>query len=300
MNNAIRISMVIFLRIPHIVINYLRTKLMYKKTYINAKHIHTHTITPKKMNEKGSGCSVSGKKYELAVYNIVKRTKLNGIEFNTQVETELGGCSSKNDIECNMKEAMARDISIEIKKSKTPDWMQCCLKYDETDKKWIGSKRNKIPEASKTVFEDLISTLTLFNGKIPPFMLKNITHEEWVKIKRETTDFNDVYIECPSDTIMKLYSRKGCSYIQISDKGLYHLGNDICDFKVPAFVCEQQLRVRTKIHKRKNKNGFCDLSVTVACQPKNMNGLGIANSEYSLDNRTKLPTNLVYDESSGE
>ena len=299
-----RNPMVIFLRIPHIVINYLRIKLMYKKTYINAKHIHTHThththtITPKKMNEKGSGCSVSGKKYELAVYNIVKRTKLNGIEFNTQVETELGGCSSKNDIECNMKEAMARDISIEIKKSKTPDWMQCCLKYDDTDKKWIGSKRNKIPEASKTVFEDLISTLTLFNGKIPPFMLKNITHEEWVKIKRETTDFNDVYIDCPSDTIMKLYGKKGCSYIQISDKGLYHLGNDICDFKVPAFVCDQQLRVRTKIHKRKNKNGFCDLSVTVACQPKNINNL--VSSEYSLDNRTKLPTNLVYDESSGE
>ena len=299
-----RNPMVIFLRIPHIVINYLKIKLMYKKTYINAKHIHTHThththtITPKKMNEKGSGCSVSGKKYELAVYNIVKRTKLNGIEFNTQVETELGGCSSKNDIECNMKEAMARDISIEIKKSKTPDWMQCCLKYDDTDKKWIGSKRNKIPEASKTVFEDLISTLTLFNGKIPPFMLKNITHEEWVKIKRETTDFNDVYIDCPSDTIMKLYGKKGCSYIQISDKGLYHLGNDICDFKVPAFVCDQQLRVRTKIHKRKNKNGFCDLSVTVACQPKNINNL--VSSEYSLDNRTKLPTNLVYDESSGE
>ena len=295
--------MVIFLRIPRIVINYLRIKLIYKNSYVNTKYTHKHTITPKEMNEahevhktkeKGSLCSISGKKYELAVYNIVKKTKLNGIEFNTQIETDLGGCSSKNDIECNMKEAMARDISIEIKKLKTPDWMQCCLKYDEINKKWIGSKRNKIPEASKTVFEDLISTLTLFNGKIPPFMLKNITHEEWVKIKRETTDFNDVYIDCPSDTIMKLYGKKGCSYIQISDKGLYHLGDDICDFKVPAFVCEQQLRVRTKIHKRKNKNGFCDLSVTVACQPKNINNL--VSSEFSLDNRMKLPTNLVYDE----
>jgi hypothetical protein len=250
------------------------------------------------MNEKGSRCSVSGKKYELAVYNIVKKTKLNGIEFNTQKESELGGCSSKNDIECNMKEVEARDISVEIKKRKTPDWMQCCLKYDDTDKKWIGSKRNKIPEASKKVFEELISSVTLFNGKIPLFMLKDITHEEWVNIKRDTTDFNDVYIDCPSDTIMKLYSEKGCSYIQISDKGLYHLGNDICDFKVPAFVCDQQLRVRTKIHKRKNKNGFCDLSVTVACQPKNLNSL--ASSEFSLDNRMKLPTNLVYDESSSE
>ena len=295
--------------------------MIYKNSYVHTKYTHIHTntntISSKKMNEvnetnetnetnkmkeKGSRCSVSGKKYELAVYNIVKKTRLNGIEFNTQIESELGGCSSKNDIECNMKEAMARDISVEIKKLKTPDWMQCCLKYDDTDKKWIGSKKNKIPEASKKVFEELISTVTLFNGKIPPFMLKDITHEEWVNIKSETTDYNDVYVGCPSDTIMKLYSEKGCSYIQISDKGLYHLGNDVCDFKVPAFVCDQQLRVRTKIHKRNNKKGFCKLSVTVACQPKNTNSL--VSSEFSLDNQMKLPTNLVYQEntcaSSGE
>ena len=41
--------------------------------------------------------------------------------FNTQYEEDLGGCNSKNDIECNMKSL--RDIS------KTPDWMQCSLKY---------------------------------------------------------------------------------------------------------------------------------------------------------------------------
>ena len=124
------------------------------------------------MNEKGSGCSVNGKKYELEVYNVVKNSKLNGTLFNTQNEDELGGCSSKNDIECNM--SSTGDIGIELKKSKTPDWMQCSLKYDIASKKWIGSSKNKIPEASKKVFEYLISTNTLFNGNIPPFMLKNI------------------------------------------------------------------------------------------------------------------------------
>lgn len=242
------------------------------------------------MNEKGSGCSINGKKYELEVYNVVKKSKLNGKLFNTQNEDELGGCSSKNDIECNMNSI--KDISIEIKKSKTPDWMQCSLQYDNTNKKWIGSSKNKIPEASKKMFEDLISTLTLFNGNIPPFMLKDITHEEWIKIKNETTDFNDTYIDCPSDTIMKLYREKGCSYIQISEKGLYHLGNDVCDFNVPAFICDQRLRVRTKIHERKNKKGFCKLSVTIACQPKNISKL--LNSKYSLDNQMALPNNLVY------
>lgn len=242
------------------------------------------------MNEKGSGCSINGKKYELEVYNVIKKSKLNGNLFNTQNENELGGCSSKNDIICNMNSIM--DISIEIKKSKTPDWMQCSLKYDNMNKKWIGSSRNKIPKASKRVFEDLISTITLFNGIIPPFMLKNITHEEWIKMKNETIDFNDMYIDCPNDTIMKLYNEKGCSYIQISEKGLYHLGNDKCDFNVPVFICEQRLRVRTKIHEKKNKKGFCKLSVTIACQPKNINNL--VNSEYSLDNQLTLPSNLLY------
>jgi hypothetical protein len=93
---------------------------------------------------------------------------------------------------------------------------------------------------------------------------------------------------------MKLYSKKDCSYIQISEKGLYHLGNDICDFKVPSFTCEQRLRVRTKIHEKKNKKGFCKLSVTIACQPKKIKNL--INSEYSLDNHMKLPLILSYDD----
>ena len=38
------------------------------------------------MSEKGSGCSINGKKYELDVYNVVKKCKLNGTIFNTQNE----------------------------------------------------------------------------------------------------------------------------------------------------------------------------------------------------------------------
>ena len=222
---------------------------------------------------------------------MVKNSKINGNSFNTQLESELGGCSSKNDICCNMNSI--RDVSIEIKKYKTPDWMQCSLKYDNSNKTWIGSSKNKIPEGSKKIFEYLISSVTLFNGNIPPFMLKDITHEEWIKTKNETLDFNDYYIDCPNDTIKNLYAEKGCSYIQVSEKGLYYLENDVCCFTVPQFICEQQLRVRIKVHERKNKKGFCKLSVTISCQPKNINNL--VNSDYSLDNKMKLPNNLVYD-----
>ena len=242
-----------------------------------------------KNNLKGAGCSVSGKKYELEVYNVVKKCKLNNNDFNRQKENELGGCNSKNDIECIME---SFNIPIEIKKFNTPDWMQCSLKYDFINEKWIGSPKNKIPEKSKKIFEELISTTSLFNGKIPLFILKDIIHEEWLEIKKETNDFNDFYLDCSNHTIKNLYSEKGCFYIQISDKGLYHLGNDICKFNVPEFICEQQLRVRTKIHTRKNSKGFCKLSVTISCQPKNIKLL--PNSNYSLDNSSKLPANLLY------
>ena len=233
--------------------------------------------------------SISGKKYELDIFNIVKNCLLNNIKFNTQDKKDLGGCNNKNDIECNF--IIEKNIPIEIKKSNAPDWMQCSLKFDTINNKWIGSLNNKIPEYSKNIFENLISSVKLFNGKIPHFMINDITHDEWLKIKKETTDFNDIYINCPNDTIKKLYSEKGCKYIQISNKGLYHLGNDICDFKVPEFICEQQLRVRTKIHTKKNNKGYCKLSVTIACQPKNIKDL--INSKYSLDDYKKLPSNLI-------
>jgi hypothetical protein len=171
--------------------------------------------------------------------------------------------------------------------------MQCSLHYDNINKRWVGGTRNKIPDASKKLFEDIISNITLFNGNIPPFVVNNITHEEWLKIKKETTDYSDFYIDCPNDTIKRLYSNKGCSYIQLSEKGLYHLGDDKCNFNVPDFICEQQIRGRIKIHERKNKKGFCKLSITIACKPKNINNL--INSEFSLDNKARLPNNLVYD-----
>jgi hypothetical protein len=239
------------------------------------------------MLSKGARCSASGRKYELTVYNIVKKCALNGSAFNTQTEDELGGCNAKNDIECVMGGVA---IPIEIKKMRAPDWMQCSLKND--GEKWIGSFKNKIPDNSKKIFEELVSTATLFNGKIPPFMLKEIMHEEWLQIKKTTSDFNDFYLDCPNDTIERLYSEKGCAYIQISDKGLYHLGCDICEFNVPEFICDQQLRVRTKIHAKKGQNGFCKLSVTIACQPKNIKQL--PKSNYSLDDISKLPDNLLY------
>jgi len=170
--------------------------------------------------------------------------------------------------------------------------MQCSLNYNFEIHKWKCSPKNKIPKNAKDIFESLIINKNIFNNKIPPFLLKNLTYQEWIKIKSSINDFNDIYLDCPNNTIKELYKEKGCYYIQISDKGLYHLGNDICKFNVPEFICSQHLRIRIKVHTTSTSKGFCQLSVMISCLPKNINLL--INSPFSLDNIKKLPINLHY------
>ena len=245
----------------------------------------------KKDLKKGSECSVQGNKYENAIYNIVKHTKINGKNFNTQKKEELGCSSARNDIECNY--VYKCDIGIEIKKANTPDWMQCVLKYDAILNKWKTSEKSKIPEDSRHIFDKLIKNVNLYN-KPPPFLEKDITHKEWLQIKQEDSTWNDKYISIPDNTIRQLYYKKHCQYIQISDGyGLYRLNDDVCEFKVPLFTVKQRLRIRIKVHTKKNNLGYCKLSVTMSCQPINIKQLKI--SDFSLDNKEKLPQNLIYE-----
>jgi hypothetical protein len=240
---------------------------------------------------KGSRCSENGKAYEKMVHNVIRHCSIDDKPFHTQKEDELAGSSNRNDIECNFN--TERDIGIEVKKYLTPDWMQCSVKYDKKTKSWEATKKGKNPVECRKIFNSLINKLNLYDGEIPPFMKTPITHEEWVNIKRGTQKWDDKYFDIPPDCISKLYKAKGCNYIQISDGyGLYCLGDDICHFDVPCFYVEQQLRVRTKIHTKKNKKGYCCLSVTVACQPKNITKL--EKSKYTLDDIDKLPISLIH------
>ena len=130
---------------------------------------------------KGSQCSVSGSKYEKQIHNITICSCINDIPFNTQKVADLGGSSSNNDINCNY---IDKDVGIEIKKFNTPDWMQCSIKFDSNTKIWQGSKKCKIPNECRCMFDELIKTINLFDGNIPPFITKSITHEEWKDIKK--------------------------------------------------------------------------------------------------------------------
>ena len=257
---------------------------MYHKKFINIIR-NFSTIS------KGHNCSIEGNNYEKKIYNIIKNYMINNNPFNTQKEYELAGCTNKIDIQCNFYKE--KDIGIEIKKFNTPDWMQCTIKYNKDNKNWEVSKKTKNNSECIKLFNILINDIKLYNEELPPFIEKSITHKEWIELKNINNKWDDVYIDIPSDYISKLYKAKGCHYIQISNGyGLYHLGNDICNFDVPLFDIEQQLRIRTKVHNRNNKKGFCCLSITIACKPKNINIIN--KSKYSLDDENKLPICLIY------
>ena len=241
---------------------------------------------------KGQLCSINGYNYEKKIYNILNKCYLNDKKFNTQKDNELGGSKNINDIQCNY--IYEKDINIEIKKFKTPDYVQNSLMYDKNKNKYITTQRNKNPIECCKLFDKLISNNIIFNNEIAPFIEQNITHKEWLEIKKNTDKWNDKYIDIPNDTIKKMYCFKGCNYIQIENYGLYHLGNDICNFGVPEFIVKQKLRIRTKVHNKTNKKGFCDLSVVVSCCPDYRSMQLLEKSKYSLDNVEKLPINLIY------
>jgi hypothetical protein len=224
---------------------------------------------------------INGKLYEEKIWKVCNKIKLNNKKFCTMKKNKLG-CD--HDIICN--NIKKNDLFIEIKKQNTPDWMQLSIKPDKNGV-WKSQGKNKIPKQSKKLLEKLIKKYKIFNSRIPPFFYKNITHAEWKTIKKNTCDFNDMYIACPNNTIAKLYKYKKCSYIQISKYGLYHLGKDICKFNVPYFTCKQVLRIRTKIHTKCNKNGYIRASVIISPRPYIQK-----KSRYTLDNFSFLPKKL--------
>ena len=267
--------------------NTIMTQSPGKSTVPTSESMSTKTI---EACPAGSQCSVSGRNYERQIAATCRKVKSPhlAIPFNTQDDAVLGGSSADIDITLNWR--AENDIGVEAKRP-TPDWMQMKLQKNQTGA-WVGVENAKIPKASKTIFESIIGSTVLFGGKTPTFLVRSMKYSEWTAIKAANPEFGDTYITCSTDTISDLYRAKGCQYIQVANKGLYHTGIDTCNFGVPYFRCDQRIRIRIKVHSsgvRQNKNAA--LSVTAAAQPVNIKTL--SPSPYSLDSPSKLPPQLL-------
>jgi hypothetical protein len=181
-----------------------------KKKLINTVYSYTTDSSP---SIKGKKCSENGKKYEKLVYSVCSKISFKNTTttFCNKVEEALAGCGSQNDIECEYKKSI---IPIEIKSYKSPDWMQMAL-LPETNKKtsdiirWKSSANAKIPETSRNLFDNMIKDEILFDNKIPPFFNTNMTHKDWVELKKKKEHFKDHTYKCDDNFISELYAAKG-------------------------------------------------------------------------------------------
>jgi len=214
-----------------------------------------HTLVQKVC--KGSMCSVNGKEYEDLCYGNIKHSP--------KIMGQGGGSSHKQDI-------YTQNGHIECKRAKqSPDWGQSKLNWEEG--RWVPTNE---------LFQRYMDRV---NFKPPPFLInKKMTRDEWIKIKH---DYKDEYLTVDNHEIQNFYKNKGCAYIQILGRGLYHLGEDPLEWGVPEFKVEQRMRIRAKDHGSRASTRY---SVTAAFQPLNIKAL--VPSEYSIDDRTRLPPNL--------
>ena len=251
---------------------------------------------PIKKVERNSGsiCSKNGTKYEKENYNILRNTTLNGKPFNTQKVNELGGSSAGKDLKCNY--ILERDIGIEIKNSIGAEFIQ--LDVHKEDNIWRGPRITKrshpISVVNRYLKEINFNSADLFYGVMPPL---NKTREEfdiWEKEflnkkqqKGDGTKKEYHWVCTSSDFVKNNYKEKGNDYIQIRNYGLYHLGEDKCNFGVPEFNPNKTImRIRCK---RRGGKGCAPSSITISAWISELD-----KSPYSLDNIEKLPTKLRY------
>lgn len=206
--------------------------------------------------------SLSGKRYESLIADLLK------------IVNTAGSNKHLNDIRIPFMES---HIDVEVKQTIKAEFGQKCAIVKEG-----------ILTIPDPLFQDCIAHTELFNGHIPPFLQKSgITFPEWDSVAEL---FRDENYHAPSSVISQFYKRKGNSYIQIRDYGLYHTGEDIAGFGVPEFKCPTFLRVRCKRHGKKCAITGKDIPSSV------MTSFWIKTpplpSPYSLDNPIKFPEQL--------
>lgn len=235
------------------------------------------------MQRVGAKCSLQGRQYERDIAHICKLFQSpflsNDIPLHTQHDYQLGGCTAKQDLYLNVYGI--EDIGIEIKR-KTPDWMQMSIIPNDSEYgKWMPTHKHKIPPGSRDIFQKYLDDIIF---PIPPFITRSITYDEWQEYKHE---FRDQYHNIPNTTIALAYAMKNTKYIQLHGYGLYHTGEDVCNFGVPMFECDQRMRIRCKRHGKKDATGRdIPSSVTVSFTPRYKT---LTKSPFSLDSKHMFP-----------
>jgi hypothetical protein len=202
--------------------------------------------------------------YIAKVKNISRWCNVNNSEFyntkSSDLKTHLNGSP----------------ILFKLKKHDVLNWERFILKYCNYNIPYIPNS-----------LESMIDIKVLFSGRIPIFMFKNISFNYWLSIKH---NYENISLICPPHALTCIYRDHGYKYIQISEKGLYHLGDDIYNFGVPKFLCPQRIYFETNVIRY--TDDICKVVPIISCRPTNITKL--ISSNFSLDSIKTLPQSIKY------
>lgn len=133
---------------------------------------------------------------------------------------------------------------VEVKNKTAPDFGQ---------KKLTWSRQKGWEWSEKDIITDLYDKLGVMKYIDKNFVPRRYTVSagsiSMLDKKHDQTKFEKRGIQLSNPRYLyEFYARKNCYYIQIENKGLYHLKNDIANLVVPRFMPELTLRLRAKTH----------------------------------------------------
>ena len=141
---------------------------------------------------------------------------------------------------------------VEVKLDTKVDFGQGSLDYDLKNKKWIlgGAKTDSAVQMRK--FLEAIGVPKMVNeawGQYGPPKKFTVDAEYYSDsdVAHDYKYFKDVFVNIPKNSVEKYYNSKKTYYIQIgAGFGLYFMGEDVADLKVPRFDLNLRLRIRLK------------------------------------------------------
>jgi hypothetical protein len=133
---------------------------------------------------------------------------------------------------------------VEVKNKTAPDFGQKKLTWTK-QKGWEWSEKDIITD----LYDKLGVMKYIDKNFVPRRYTVSANSISMLDKKHDQQQFEKRGISLSNPRYLyEFYARKNCYYIQIENKGLYHLKNDIANLVVPRFMPELTLRLRAKTH----------------------------------------------------
>lgn len=235
------------------------------------------------MRRNGARCINSGRAYEAFVANRLSRLAWRHMgrdredcPIPLEVCEQTAGSGHGNDVSFAYK---GRVIGVEVKTKGAMEAGQRAMSLAISEQ---GERRLVLPDIPENSIHCRVlpEGFVPFEGRIPSFKLDDKSLETWEK---EKPLFKSHYMRISQSTaIADYYAQKGSSYIQLQGHGLYHTGEDPCNFGVPILRCSLRVRVRCKQHGSSPVPGSIQVSL-------NLIKATIPSTPYCLEDPHRLP-----------